>query len=36
MLGSDEGIKLESTDGKLLGIILGNVEEITLGIYVGT
>ena len=30
--GSDEGIKLGSTDSKVLGTILGNVDEITLGL----
>ena len=32
---SDEGIKLESTDGKVLGTILGNVNVITFGLDVG-
>ena len=36
MLGSDEGIKLVSNDGKVIETILGNVDEITLGIDVGT
>ena len=36
MLGSDEGIKLVSTDGKVTVTILGNVYGITLGIDVGT
>ena len=35
-LGSDEGIKLRSTDIKLLSNILGNVDGITLGIDIGT
>ena len=34
--GSDEGIKLGSTGGELIGIILVNVYGITLGIDVGT
>ena len=36
VIGSDEGIKLESTDVKVLGYILGNVDIITLGIDIGT
>ena len=36
MIGSDEGIKLGSTDVKLIGNILGNVDGITLGLDVGT
>ena len=32
MLGSDEGIKLVSTDGKLLGTINGNFMEAHLGL----
>ena len=36
MLGSDEVIKLGSTDGKFIGTILVNVDGITLGIGVGT
>ena len=36
MNGSDEGIKLGSTDGKVFVIILGNVYESILGIYVVT
>ena len=36
MLGSDEGIKLESTDGKLIGPILGNIDGTILGLDVGT
>ena len=36
VLGSDEGIKLVLSDCKALGTILGNVDEITLGIDVGT
>ena len=35
-LVSDEGIKLWSNDGKVLGTILGNVYGITLGIDIGT
>ena len=34
--GSDEGIKLGSTDGKVLGTILGNVDGITPGFDSGT
>ena len=34
VLGSDEGIKLESTDGKVLGTILGDVYAITLGLNI--
>ena len=36
MLGYNEGIKLGSTDGKVIGTILGNVDIITLGIDIGT
>ena len=36
LLGSDEGIKLLSTDGKMLGTIRVNVYGITLGLDVGT
>ena len=36
MLGYDEVIKLGSTDGKVLVIILGNVDGNTFGISVGT
>ena len=36
MHGSDEGIKLGCTDGKVLGTILVNVDGIILGIDVGT
>ena len=36
MLGSDEGIKLGLSDGKVLDTILGNVDEITLGLDSGT
>ena len=36
MIGSDEGIKLVSNDGKVLGTIPGNLYGITLGIYIGT
>ena len=33
---SDEGIILVSTDGNVLGTILGNVDRIILGLDVGT
>ena len=33
---SDEGIKLGSTCGEVIGTILVNVDEITLGNIVGT
>ena len=36
VLGSDEGIKLWSTDGKVLIIILVNIDIITIWIDVGT
>ena len=36
MIGSDEGIKLVSNDGKVFGTIIGNVDRITLGIHIGT
>ena len=36
MIGSDEGIKLVSNDGKVLGTIPGNVDVITLRIDIGT
>ena len=36
MIGSDESIKLGSTDSKVLGNILGNVDGITHRIDVGT
>ena len=36
VLGSDEGIKLILSYGKVLGTILGNVYGITLGLGVGT
>ena len=36
VLGSDEGINMEDTDGKLLGTIIGNVDDITLSLDVGT
>ena len=36
VLGSDEVIKLGSTDGKCIGNILGNLDGITLGIHVET
>ena len=36
MLGSDEGIKLGLSGGKVLGTILGNVYVITLDIDIGT
>ena len=32
---SNEGIKLGKSDGKVLGTIFGDVDEITLGIDVG-
>ena len=34
VLGSDEGIKLVSTDGKVIGTILRYVHGITLGLDV--
>ena len=34
--GSDEGIKLELYDGKVLGNIIGKVDVITLGLDVRT
>ena len=34
LLGSNEGIKLVSTDGKFIGTILGNVYGITFGLDV--
>ena len=36
VLGYDEGIKMGSTDDKFFGNILGNVDIITLGLYIGT
>ena len=36
MLGSNEGIKLVSTDGKVLGTIIVNAYGITLGVDVVT
>ena len=36
VLGSGEDIKLGSTDGKLFGTILGNLDRITFVINVGT
>ena len=36
LLVSDEGIKLGSTDGKLLVIVLGNVDGIKHWLDVGT
>ena len=36
VIGSDEGIKLGSTDSKLLGAILEHINGITLGLDVGT
>ena len=36
VIGSDEVVKLVSTDGKVLRTILGNVDRITLDIDVGT
>ena len=34
--GSDEGIKLGCTDGKVIFTILGNVNRIILGLDAGT
>ena len=34
-LGSDKGIKLGSTDDKVLGTILGNIYGMTLGLDIG-
>ena len=36
MIGSDEGIKLGCTYGKVFGTIIGNIYKITLGLYIGT
>ena len=36
VLGSDEGIKLELSDGEVLGTIFGDPDRITLWIIVGT
>ena len=36
MFGSDEGIKLVLSNGKCFGVILGNVDGITIGLDVGT
>ena len=36
MIGSIEDIKMGSTDGKVLGTKLGNLDVITLGLDVGT
>ena len=36
VLGSDEGIKLGSNDGNVIGYILGHTDGITLGINVLT
>ena len=40
MIGSDEGIKLESTNGKVFSTIIGNVDGINLwnefGTYIGS
>ena len=36
VLGSDEGIKMGSTNGKFIGTILGNVDGITFGLDAGT
>ena len=36
VLGSDEGIKLGYTDGKVFGTIHGNVDRITLRFDIGT
>ena len=35
MIGSDEGIKLESTDVKVIGYVLVNLDGITIGLDVG-
>ena len=35
MHGSDEGIKMGFTDGKVLDTILGNIDKTTLGIDIG-
>ena len=35
VLGSDEGIKLRSNYGKVLGTILGDVYGVKLGVDVG-
>ena len=34
-LGSDKGIKMGYTGGKVFGTIFGNVDEIKLGIDIG-
>ena len=36
MLGSDEGVKLGFSDGKVFGTIHVNVDKITLSTNVGT
>ena len=36
MFGSDKGIKLGSTDGKVLGTVLVNIDGITLVLDIGT
>ena len=36
VLGCDEGIKLGSTDGKFFCALLGILDGISLGLYVGT
>ena len=36
VFGSNEGIKLGSTDGEVLGIIIRDVDGITIGLDVGT
>ena len=36
MLGSDQGIKIGSMDGKVIGTILEDAYVITIGIDVGT
>ena len=36
MIGSDEGIKLVSTDCKVLGAILGDVDGLKFGLNFGT
>ena len=36
MIGSDEGIRIGSTDVKVIGAIHGNLDGIILGLDVGT
>ena len=36
MIGSNEGIKLGLSDGKVIGTVLENLDRITIGIDVGT